>query len=147
MISGSARIVRRVMNRARMVLMLLVINHIISGVMFSVVEDKSLFDGQWWATVTGFTVGYGDFYPETTIGRLVAMFYIISMAVLWLVLAAHIVASVIEDKNMFTHEEQERMEACLLEIGQTMGMIPAEFTKLPPTTWFAEKHGFQVDQD
>ena len=66
---------------------------------------------------------------------------------LWLILGAHIVASIIEDKNLFTHEEQERTEACLLEIGQKMGVIPGEFTKMPSTTWFSENHGFQPDQD
>src|SRR6476469_3314288 len=31
------------------------------------------FDGVWWSIVTIFTVGYGDFAPHTTIGKLIGI--------------------------------------------------------------------------
>lgn len=44
-------------------------------VMFSVEPDSfaTLFDAIYWATTALTTVGYGDIYPVTTIGRLVSM--------------------------------------------------------------------------
>lgn len=35
------------------------------------------FDGIWWALVTTFTIGYGDFVPHTPIGRLIGMLLIL----------------------------------------------------------------------
>lgn len=52
---------------------------LISGVIFYALEHdvnphvKSIFDGIWWAVVTLTTIGYGDVYPITFAGRLLAM--------------------------------------------------------------------------
>jgi voltage-gated potassium channel Kch len=35
-------------------------------------------DAIWWAVVTVATVGYGDFYPVTVVGRIIAIFMILS---------------------------------------------------------------------
>ncbi len=46
------------------------------GVAIHLVEPESyptLFDGIWWAIITTSTVGYGDFYPSTVEGRLIAI--------------------------------------------------------------------------
>ena len=45
---------------------------IASGTIISLYEGISLGDGLWWSIVTTTTVGYGDYAPVTTLGRIIA---------------------------------------------------------------------------
>jgi voltage-gated potassium channel len=54
---------------------------ITSAVAFAIAEDvgegrriHSFFDALWWSASTITTVGYGDIYPATAAGKLVAVF-------------------------------------------------------------------------
>ena len=54
---------------------------ITSAVAFTIAEDvgdgrriKSFFDALWWSAATITTVGYGDIYPITYVGRIIAVF-------------------------------------------------------------------------
>ena len=59
-------------------------------------------DGLWWAFVTLTTVGYGDIYPMTTSGRIVAVFTMIFGIALYSLLVANLT---------FFVEEQGRKRA------------------------------------
>lgn len=44
----------------------------VGGIAISLLENKTLSDGIWWAFVTTTTVGYGDISPATNYGRIIA---------------------------------------------------------------------------
>lgn len=79
----------------------------VGSTVFHFAEGKALWDSIWWTFVTSMTVGYGDIYPVTIIGRIDA---IILMHVVPLFIAPLVVTRLVErmldDRDKFTHEEQ-----------------------------------------
>lgn len=75
-----------------------------SAVAFTLVEDvgvngriSSFFDALWWSAVTITTVGYGDLTPETTIGRMVAVFCMVLGIGVFGVVTAQLAAFLVKD--------------------------------------------------
>jgi len=88
---------------------------VISGVLISVIDPAfhSPFDGIWWAWVTVSTVGYGDFVPVSSSGRVFAIVLILLGMGLFALLTAQISAALIGrvGENIETVEEEvERLE-------------------------------------
>lgn len=87
-------------------------------------EIGSVWDGIWWAFVTLSTVGYGDIYPKTGVGRMLAvvlMFVGIGfVATLTAAIAAHFIEQ--EEEQVIVElrrigERLERIESRLAETG------------------------------
>ncbi len=94
-----------------------------AALLFSYFEDKPLFDSFWWACVTGMTIGYGDLYPVTVGGKIVAIFVIhLTPLVIIPLIVARLLTNVIEDKNQFSHDEQEQMKNDIRAIKQALGI-------------------------
>ena len=93
------------------------------GILFSYFEDKPLFESFWWACVTGLTIGYGDLYPVTVGGKIVAigLMHIVPLIIVPLIVA-HLMRTVMEDKNQFTHDEQEEMKNDIKEIKKALNL-------------------------
>jgi voltage-gated potassium channel len=100
---------------------------LIGGALYSVIEsDADWFDGVWWAIVTLTTVGYGDYSPETFLGRWLAAFVMAggigSVAILTGILADEI-------REARTHERDETPELDD-DIEHVMMIMEAEMEKL-----------------
>lgn len=62
------------------------------------VNIKSFFDAIWWTIVTITTVGYGDFFPVTVVGRIIGIFIIISGFIIFSTFTAYIASNFIDKK-------------------------------------------------
>ncbi|MEU8081934.1 potassium channel family protein [Catellatospora citrea] len=111
---------------------------LVSGILYWLFEDgKTPGDAVWWAVVTASTVGYGDSYPLTWQGRVLAGF-LISVMVLFVIplITAHFASKLIVDNDAFQHEEQE-------EIKNQLRQIRAIVERLAPAD--AERAGAALD--
>jgi voltage-gated potassium channel len=86
-------------------------------------EHHTLGDAAWWAFMTFTTVGYGDQYPHTGIGRLAAVVLVFSAVfVIVPVVTAVIVSTIVSDQDEWTHDEQEEVKYLLRELAKREGI-------------------------
>ncbi|WP_239160404.1 potassium channel family protein [Virgisporangium ochraceum] len=104
----------RIANSAKATVVTFLLLVLASAVIYSFLEHKGVGDSVWWAVVTATTVGYGDTYPTTTGGRILAGVLISSMVLLVVpLITAHFASKLIVDQDAFRHEEQEEIKAHL----------------------------------
>jgi len=92
------------------------------GALFVAVEgnDYTLLDGIWWAVATLTTVGYGDIYPKTELGRLIG----VGLIVLGLGMMAALTANI---ASAFVGSEKQDEES---EVLRRLDEISARLTVL-----------------
>jgi voltage-gated potassium channel len=88
---------------------------------FAWAEDKSVGDSLWWSVVTAMTVGYGDYVPVTTVGRIVAiaLMHLVPLFIIPLIVV-RLLRTFVRDENEFTHAEQEAIRADLAAIKKAL---------------------------
>jgi voltage-gated potassium channel len=97
------------------------LNVLLSSVLILILENsdrsniKTASDAIWWSFVTITTVGYGDHYPVTLGGRVVAVFLMLTGITLFGVITASF-ASFLVQKNEASSKEAEDVDRILEEI-------------------------------
>jgi ribosomal protein S18 acetylase RimI-like enzyme len=134
-----------VANRLWLILLLYLLSLLVGAIAFSVFEDQSLGDSLWWAAVTALTIGYGDFAPQSLPGRLVGVF----LGHFWIfavipMIVANIVVNLVEDKHLFSDEEQEEVKARLRSIEERLGSLSQQWS--PAATEIPDRNIFMICQ-
>lgn len=87
---------------------------------FAMFEGKPYPDALWWAVVTATTTGYGDFYPSTIGGRIVAgMLMHFTLLFVLPLLIGRIMSALIENQHEFSDAEQKALFARLDDLCAT----------------------------
>lgn len=122
----------RIANSAKATVLAFLTMIVISAFLYSLCEDKSVGDAIWWAVVTASTVGYGDTYPTTTAGRIVAGTLISTMVLLVVpLITAHFASKLIVDQDAFRHDEQEEIKENLRRIRDIAERLEAAHLTVP----------------
>lgn len=112
------RPLRALVNAPHLLVLLVLAIWVGCSLTYAALEDKGPIEGLWWGIVTGSTVGYGDFYPATTAGRVVGAVLIVAMLVFVPIAIGHVIANLVFDKESLAvatvledvHERIDRLE-------------------------------------
>lgn len=90
---------------------------LVGAAVFAFAENKPFDDAIWWAFVTAMTVGYGDLFPVTLIGRIDGII-LMHMVPLFIapIIVTRLITRIIDQRHQFTHDEQEQIKADIREI-------------------------------
>ncbi len=102
----AARVVFRKRGVGYMMVILILLALGFGGLFVLAESDGSSYgDGVWWAIVTLTTVGYGDIFPVTTGGRLIAIALMVLGIGFVAVFTGAVAAYFVEEEESSTHEE------------------------------------------
>jgi len=100
---------RKLANGPRLLIGVITLNVIACGEIYALLEGKGPIQGPWWALVTASTVGYGDLYPASTVGRGIAGWLIVTSIAFVAMGTAQLTNHLLTDPNAWTDDEQKQL--------------------------------------
>jgi len=100
---------------------------------------QSASDALWWSFVTITTVGYGDFYPITLLGRIIAAVLMTAGVGLFGTFTAYVASSFLQQEDDEQEKREDRILAELESIKERLDRIEGD-TEHPPGTYFRKSN-------
>jgi voltage-gated potassium channel len=101
----------KIANSPRALVVTALVLLITSSAAYAITEHKAVGESLYWALITATTVGYGDTFPKTGPGKVVAIVLVFSMVLFFLpMVTASMASKLIVNRDAFTHEEQEELK-------------------------------------
>ena len=93
----------------------------------------TLADSLWWAMVTVTTVGYGDYYPVTALGRVAALFIMATGILTLAVVTAQVASSFLDQasRRRASAASSERGEVTLADLAERLARIEELLSRNP----------------
>jgi hypothetical protein len=114
----------------RIAIPVLVAGLVLAGVLCSAFEERSAWDGVWWAVTTVTTVGDGTFSPATVPGRLIGIAVMVLGIGFLLVLAGALVEHFVRQEERVLVPPEQAALARLDVIDARLAAIEAHLTEL-----------------
>lgn len=119
----SDQVISDLVNSLWKIVLYSVLSYVTIVILYSMIEGESLFRSAWWTSVTAYTVGYGDMYPNTAVGKILG---IATMSIFWLflqLLQVNIIVRYLRNEHEFTDAEQKEVKATLSVIIRLIGRL------------------------
>lgn len=101
----------------REVFLYYVIIMVVAAGLFSLTEHVDYSDALYWSGVTMTTVGYGDISPHSLFGKVLSVVLAnISIFFLAPLIVVRMIEHLVDNRDLFSHEEQETMKKDISEI-------------------------------
>ena len=106
-----SRVLKRIANSPALLIATFLVTQLSAALAYSLLEGTDLIDSVYWALVTSTTLGYGDFSPHSTGGKILTSI-LISFTVFIMIptITANVASWLIVNRDAFTHEEQEQIK-------------------------------------
>lgn len=90
---------------------------------FAYIEGHDFVTSLYWAGITAPTTGYGDISPKTGLGMFLAVLLTHTGVIIIAMFTARLILKTIDDRNAFTHEEQEEMKVEIKQMNKKLDLL------------------------
>lgn len=99
---------------------------LVAAGLFGWIEGRGFLESLYWAGTTATSTGYGDISPKTTAGQVLAFVLMhVSIFCIAPLIIVRLIERVSDNRDLFSHEEQERTMACLTRIEERLEKMEA----------------------